>query len=92
MWNAMKAYLKDNNITALPASGYVVIPVELENRETGETSAQFDDIRVVCADLQPLLPDGYRAEIPETSRKYPSESILIGLDTDINDYAFDNIK
>ena len=91
-WNDIKAYLKTNNIKALPAKGYVVIPTNYEDRETGETSAQFDDITTVCADLQPLKPEGYKVHIPDTSRKHPDECILIGIDSDITDYAFDNIK
>lgn len=92
MWQQVKNHLISLNITALPASGYAVIPFKLEDKVTGDIKQQCDDIQVLCAELQPLLPPGYRAEIPETSRKYPDECILIGIASSLTDYAFDNIK
>ena len=88
----IKQLLTSLNITALTASGFVVIPKMFENKSTGETNPQHDDFPSLLAQLQPLLPPGYKAEIPEPTRKYPDESILIGVDSSITDYAFDNIN
>ena len=92
MWQRIVDYLKSNNITALPANGYVIIPKDFEDRETKEVTAQFEDSTALIAELKPLLPEGYKCEVPEPTRKYPDECILIGQDSDITSYAFENMK
>ena len=94
MWQRIKEYLNSNNITALPTDkGNCVIPQILEDRENGgESVTQFDDVDVTCADLQPLLPEGYKCVVSEPSRRYPEPCLFIGKSTSLNDYTFDNMK
>ena len=92
MWNAIIKYLQDNNITALPASGYVIIPKDFENRDTKEVVVQFEDSSTLIAELSPLVPEGYKVEMPEPTRRHPDECILIGTDTYITEYAFGQMK
>ena len=92
MWQRIKDYLTTNNITALPTSkGNCVIPQMLEDRHTNEEISQFDDINAVCESLQPLLPEGYKCEVSEPTRKYPDPCLFIGKSTSLNDYTFDKM-
>ena len=93
MWNKIKEYLTSNTIIALPTDkGNCVIPMTLEDRVTKEVTQQFEDISVVCAELQPLLPEVYKCEVSEPSRRYPEPSLFIGRSTAVTDYTFDYMK
>ena len=93
MWQRIKDYLNNSNITALPTQkGNCVIPQILTNTVTNEDITQFEDIEAVRLELEPLLPEGYKVEVSEPTRKYPEPSLFIGKSTSLNDYTFDNMK
>jgi hypothetical protein len=96
MWQRILDYLNNNNITALPTpKGNCVIPQQLEDRNAKGKEpvfiTQFEDINAVCASLLPLLPEGYKCEVSEPSRRYPEPCLFIGKSTSLNDYTFDKM-
>ena len=107
MFTKIKKYLKEWGVLSFPSSKGIVIPREYVDKTSGkliqniETVLNKDkDVTMdkFCKSLQPLLP-----ELPDSigvlgckvlpkSNQYPSDSIYIGLDTDIVDSSFDKLE
>lgn len=104
MFNKIKQLLKENTVVSFPSSKGIVIPrsyYEIPNDTTSKLIINVPKnitMDKFCKTLQPLLP-----ELPDSigtlgckvlpkSIQYPSDSIYIGLDTDIVDSSFDKLE
>ena len=80
MWNAIIEFCNLNNILVLPSSKGSVIPETVVDDRTQESQPNWAELspEELCAQLEPLLPDGYRVELLPESDDYDSGAIFIG--------------
>ena len=104
MFTKIKQFLKNKNVVSFPSSKGIIIAMQYYENQNDTTSKLIQNIPSnitidkFCKTLQPLLP-----KIPDSigvlgckvlpkSKQYPSDSIYIGLDTDIVDSSFDKLE
>ena len=89
-WNPVKDYLKGKEIKPFPSKNGVVI-AETYVDDNNETIENFDSVETLVAELTPLLPSGYRINVLPDNRRYDSNAVYIGLETDLVDVCFDKL-
>ena len=90
-WNPVKDYLKEKGIKPFPSKNGVVIAETYED-DNNETIENFDSVETLVADVNPLLPDGYRITVLPDNRRYDSNAVYIGPETDLVDVCFDKMS
>ena len=79
MWNSIISKLNELGILALPSDKGTVIP-EVVVDDNGESQPNWANLthKKLCAQLKPLLPNGYRVEKLPDSDDYDTRAIFIG--------------